>query len=303
MECYRIGPELEQLPPDISRVGIPTVTVLTAADEIPPLMPSERWNQFFQHPHTHFCKVEPHADGWWGTFAVPKKKAAMQYTSFAYLLTKEGLFFLDESGFVRSQIDKIARSDRWKPISVGQFFYAFLELLIEKDLFYLEELQDRILKLEDAALAGSTENFNVRMIAIRKEILTFYQYYSQLGAVGQLLQGNENSCFSADDLRLFRLFADQVQRFVQETEMLREYSMQVREVCQAQIDIRQNRIMKVLTIVTTIFLPLSLIAGWYGMNFAYMPELRWIYGYPMAAAISILVVFLCLWIFKKKKFW
>ena len=48
--------------------------------------------------------------------------------------------------------------------------------------------------------------------------------------------------------------------------MLKEYSMQLREMHQAQVDMRQNEIMKFLTIVTTIFMPLSLIAGWYGMN-------------------------------------
>ena len=61
--------------------------------------------------------------------------------------------------------------------------------------------------------------------------------------------------------------------------------------------------MKILTIVTTIFLPLSLLAGWYGMNFTGMPELTWKYGYPTVIAVSILVVTVCLWIMKKKKFW
>ena len=61
---------------------------------------------------------------------------------------------------------------------------------------------------------------------------------------------------------------------------LREYVLQVRELFQAEIDIRQNRIMKTLAIVTTIFLPLSLVAGWNGMNFVDMLKLRWRYGYP-----------------------
>ncbi len=61
---------------------------------------------------------------------------------------------------------------------------------------------------------------------------------------------------------------------------LREYVLQVRELFQAEIDIRQNRIMKTLAIVTTIFLPLSLVAGWNGMNFVDMLRLRWRYGYP-----------------------
>ena len=92
-------------------------------------------------------------------------------------------------------------------------------------------------------------------------------------------------------------------RLRNEAQLLREYCLQVRELFQAEIDIRQNRIMKILTIVTTIFLPLSLLAGWYGMNFTGMPELTWKYGYPAVIAVSILVVAVCVWIMKKKKFW
>ena len=77
----------------------------------------------------------------------------------------------------------------------------------------------------------------------------------------------------------------------------------MRELFQAEIDIRQNHIMKILTIVTTIFLPLSLVAGWYGMNFAYMPELSWKYGYPAVIVVSALVTLICLLIMNKEKFW
>ncbi|MDE7063374.1 MAG: cobalt transporter, partial [Lachnospiraceae bacterium] len=87
-----------------------------------------------------------------------------------------------------------------------------------------------------------------------------------------------------------------------ETQVLREYAMQVQDVYQSEISIRQNAIMKVLTVVTTIFLPLTLIAGWYGMNFKYMPELAWEYGYPAAIGLSVIVVLVCLWIFRKKKY-
>lgn len=83
---------------------------------------------------------------------------------------------------------------------------------------------------------------------------------------------------------------------------MREYAMQVQDVYQSEIEIRQNDVMKFLTVVTTIFLPLTLIVGWYGMNFRYMPELMWKYGYPMVGALSVTVAGGCLWFFKKKKF-
>lgn len=92
-------------------------------------------------------------------------------------------------------------------------------------------------------------------------------------------------------------------RLQNETQLLREYASQVSSEYQAQVDIAQNRIMKLLTIVTTIFMPLSLIVGWYGMNFAYMPELGWRYGYPAVIAVSVLVVGGCVVYFRRKRYW
>ena len=133
--------------------------------------------------------------------------------------------------------------------------------------------------------------------------MAWFRYYSQLDDVACELRENENGFFTEGETMLFRLFEDRVIRLREESQLLREYCAQVQTMFQAEIDIRQNRIMQILTIVTTIFLPLSLLAGWYGMNFEGMPELHWKYGYPLVVAVSILVVVLSLWICKKKKFW
>ena len=86
-------------------------------------------------------------------------------------------------------------------------------------------------------------------------------------------------------------------------EIMREYAMEIWEIYQSQISIRQNDIMKILTIVTTIFLPLSLLAGWYGMNFEYMPELHWRYGYVGVLAAAVLIVIFSMILFRRKRYW
>ena len=121
--------------------------------------------------------------------------------------------------------------------------------------------------------------------------------------IGDELSVNEEDFFDDDALRMFRIYTERVSRLSEETQQLREYAMQVQDVYQSEIGIRQNDVMKMLTIVTTIFLPLTLIAGWYGMNFRYMPELHYKYAYPAVIIISILIVVICLIIFKKKKYW
>ena len=119
--------------------------------------------------------------------------------------------------------------------------------------------------------------------------------------LGQELEENENNFFKQENLRYFKLFLNRMARLHDNSTSLRDYTMQLRDLYKAHIDIKQNRIMTVLTVVTTIFMPLTLIVGWYGMNFRFMPELQWKWGYPVVITISVLIVSGSLWFFKKKK--
>ena len=152
-------------------------------------------------------------------------------------------------------------------------------------------------------LAHELDDFSAPMTALRKETMAWFRYYSQLDDVACELRENENGYFSDEECGLFRLFEERVIRLREESQLLREYCTQIQSLFQSEIDIRQNRIMQILTIVTTIFLPLTLLVGWYGMNFSGMPELHWKYGYPAIILVSIAVVVLSLWVCKKKKFW
>ena len=77
--------------------------------------------------------------------------------------------------------------------------------------------------------------------------------------------------------------------------------MQLGDLYQSQIDLKQNRIMTILTVVTSIFMPLTLITGWYGMNFTYMPELDSPYAYPIVIIAALAIAIGSLLYFKKKK--
>lgn len=126
-------------------------------------------------------------------------------------------------------------------------------------------------------------------------------YYEQLADIGDrmplcpppLLQG-EAQAWSNYSRRTVLL-----QNHVQ---LLRENVVQLRELYHAQLDAKQNQVMVILTVVTTLFLPLTLLTGWYGMNFAYMPELQWKYGYLIVIALSLFIILLEIWYFKRKKF-
>ena len=254
------------------------------------------------YPKPRFCKAEVHEDMLSGTLSVPEKKTFGKHHGFSYYIKDNGVLFADDSGLAASILEKVEKAAAWRYPSVGHFFYTFMEILVEDDLRYLENIEDRLAKLEASVLSDKLQGFMYSIVEIRKEILARSHYYSQLSDVALELLENENEIFDDTSLRLLKHFSDRAHRLRQETQMLREYSLQISEAYQTQIDIRQNIVMKVLTVVTAIFLPLTLIAGWYGMNFEKMPELHWDYGYLYVFLLSIMVVIGCLWIFKRKKF-
>lgn len=210
---------------------------------------------------------------------------------------------VDDENALQGILRRIAREKRWTDGSVGRFLYDFFEQLIARDLHRLEKLEDRIEALEDRVLADELDGFSAPMTALRKEASAWFRYYSQLDDVACELRENENGFFSDGEQLLFRMLEDRVIRLREESQLLRESCTQVQSLFQAEIDIRQNRIMQILTIVTTIFLPLTLLVGWYGMNFSGMPELTWKYGYPVIVVVSIVIVGISLWVCKRKKFW
>ena len=178
--------------------------------------------------------------------------------------------------------------------------YDFLQGLIRGDTKHLEQLEDTIVELEDAVITREEECVH-EIVNLRRELLRLKKYYEQLQSIADELCENDNGLLSEESLRWFSIWESRVERLLRAVLNLRDYLTQVREAYQAQIDIRQNELMKFFTVVTSIFLPLSLIVGWYGMNFSNMPELRWKFGYPVIIGLCALIVAGEIVLFKKKR--
>lgn len=163
---------------------------------------------------------------------------------------------------------------------------------VENDI---NELERRIITTEHTIKGASA-----RIIELRRAFLKIKRYYEHMGIVVDRLAENENGAIPAETLNRFGALSRRVQYLLKSVTDLREYVTQVREAYQASIDIEQNQIMKVFTVMTSIFLPLTLIVGWYGMNFS-MPELTWRFGYLYVTILSVAVCAICVIIFKKKK--
>ena len=186
---------------------------------------------------------------------------------------------------------------------IERFLYELLHQLTAGDLQYIEKLEKALTVLEGEVFHGTVMDFNSNMLQLKKKIFQFYRYYSQLIEVETALEENERNLLSGEYTQAFRKLKERTQRLAAETQVLREYAVQVQEVYQSELGIRQNHIMKILTTVTTVFLPLTLIAGWYGMNFSYMPELSWQYGYPAVISVSLVIFVVLMWVFKRNRFW
>jgi magnesium transporter len=180
--------------------------------------------------------------------------------------------------------------------------YEFFLSLTDSDVYELEKTEDRITDIEDIILTDERTNTgnSANIIKIRRELLKMKRYYEQLSLITSDLAANTDTEFSVEMQKRFAAADRRMDYLLNSVLHLREYITQVREAYQAEIDIEQNQIMKIFTVITAVFLPLTLIVGWFGMNLQ-MPEYKWAYGYPYAIALSVVVAILCIIYFKVKK--
>lgn len=128
-----------------------------------------------------------------------------------------------------------------------------------------------------------------------------HNYYEQLIDIGEALGEDENGLFPSEELRYFKLFTDKARRLSEGVESLRLQLEHCSAAYQSMLDIRLNHTMKTFTVLSALFLPLTLLTGWYGMNFQYMPELHWRYGYVFVIALAFVIAVICLRTFKKHR--
>ena len=250
----------------------------------------------------HSTKAEVNYDSLTGTFQIPDREHLRERVScFAFALDEKGVVFIDDSGEAQRMIETIRRTKRWREPSLERFLYDFLELIVDRDLSIMERYEAELSGIEDAILSSQEQGNLARVYEIRSDIRTLLVHYEQIIDMTQELEENENGFFSEENLRYIHLFMNLMARRHDTAASLRDYTMQVRDLHNAQMEVRQNRTMTLLTVIATIFMPLTLIAGWYGMNFRYMPEFEWKLGYPVVIAVSVLIVVFCLVYFRKKK--
>lgn len=209
---------------------------------------------------------------------------------------------LDEDGSAKKQFMNAATRYKPEAATMEKVVAAVFESFISRDGDELAKMEFEINAMEEEIATGKMDRaFNAEVFERRKKLLILRNYYEQLIDIGEELQENENDIFMDNSLHYIALFTGKVQRFSNTVQMLRDSLTQLREAYQAALDYSLNRVIKILTVLATIYLPPTLIAGWYGMNFRHMPELDWRFGYPLVIVLSLVFVLASFWYFKRKK--
>lgn len=247
----------------------------------------------------HFSKVETQTDFLFGQVSVPRVlDIPGKRHEISFLLNEAGILLVDADDYVERILRKIRVKKKEQAVTTEQFLYHFITEILKNDIQILEEYEKRMIRLEDAVMDDKAKDFQKEIVPIRRELLILKGYYEQIGEMGKELEENENSYFHKKGLKLFRQITDKADRLEGKCGQLLAYSQQVRDLYQAQVDAKQNSAIGFLTVVSTIFLPLTLLTSWYGMNFQDMPELE--NGYPVLIAAAVLIVIGTIVLFKRK---
>lgn len=181
-----------------------------------------------------------------------------------------------------------------------QAMLAFFMHLTAKDTQALATIEDTIAGLEEELVNRTPSNGLASITLLRRSLLVLKRYYEGLFNLLEDLEENANGFYSKGQLRAFRQQTNRADRLLRAVVNLRDFVAQVREAYQNQLDLGMNKVMQFFTAVTTIFLPLSLVATWYGMNLM-MPEYDAPLAYPFIILLSLVFSIVCIWYFRKKK--
>jgi len=178
--------------------------------------------------------------------------------------------------------------------------YALIDAVVDQYFAVLEMLGERIESLQERLMADPKPETLQNIHALKRQLLFVRRAVWPLREAINNLSRSECPFLHEPTKLFFRDVYDHVVQIVDTIETLREMVSASLDIYLSSVSYRLNAVMRVLTVITTIFMPLSFIAGIYGMNFEHMPELKWVWGYPMALGIMAVVAAIMLIGFRLK---
>ena len=207
-----------------------------------------------------------------------------------------------------------SHDDRWDPIrqrirakgsrlrsnDASFLVYSLLDSVVDNCFPILEQYSERAQELESLILQGSGPNLLNEVHQLKRDLLLLRWVIWPMREDVQTLQRDPHECMSDTTQVYLRDLYDHVIQIIEIVETYREIASDLTETYISSVSNRMNEIMKVLTIIGTIFIPLTFLAGVYGMNFHYIPEFELRWAYPAFWIICVVLITLMLLLFRRR---
>ena len=222
------------------------------------------------------------------------------------LFIKKNLFLvidvLDEDRSTEQRFQQSLRRFPAKNMNLEKLIYSFLDALVAGDIIMLESTGAEVSELEAQVLRDEAhEDFTTTLLDLKNRLLSAHNYYEQLLDITEAVEENENDIFDTDSLMYISNMGKKIVRLREDVDALSNMVVHLQDAYSSYLDMNLNKTMKFFTVITSIFFPLTIIVGWYGMNFQSMPEFYWRYGYLYVILLSIIVVLVLVLVGKRKK--
>ncbi len=179
--------------------------------------------------------------------------------------------------------------------------YSLIDAIVDSYFGILEKTGERIEDLEDELIENPTEDTLRKIHTLKREMMSLRRSIWPLRELISAMQRDESSLICSQTRVYLRDVHDHTIQVIDTIESFRDMVAGMLEIYLSSISNRMNAIMKVLTIIATIFIPLTFVAGIYGMNFPNMPEIGWRWGYPAVLLLMLTIVVVMLVYFRRKK--
>ncbi len=205
----------------------------------------------------------------------------------------------DVFGQVRNRLDN--EKARLRTMGADFLLHALLDVIVDHYFLVLEKLADRIEDLEDEVIENPAPATVQSIYHLKRQMLFLHKAVWPLREVVSGLQRRDSRLIDDATVIYLRDLYDHTVQVLDTLETLRDMLSGMLDIYLSSVSNRLNEVMKVLTIIATIFMPLAFVVGWYGMNFKNMPELDWSFGYPMVFILCLSIAGGMLVYFRKKR--
>jgi len=211
--------------------------------------------------------------------------------------------FQESVGDVFEQVRDRIRSSKGRIRKMGSDYltYVLLDAIVDNYFLILEKFGEKIEYIEEELVAEPTEKTLQQIHSLKREMIFLRKSVWPLRELINGLERSESSLIKESTDIYLRDVYDHTIQVIDTVETFRDMVSGMLDIYLSSISNKMNAVMKVLTIIATIFIPLTFIAGIYGMNFKYMPELEWRWAYPAVWLVMSAVTVTMLIYFKKKR--